>query len=47
MLVLTCTLGGIHPEWVELTSSRENHGDVSWDVSTPKSPAQASLHLLA
>ncbi len=32
--------------WVSITNE-ENHGDVSWVVSTPRSPVPASLHLLA
>ncbi len=43
--VLTCTCGGIHPRRVEPASPR--HGHVSWGVSTPRSPVQALLHLLA
>ncbi len=45
--VLTCTCGGIHPGQVVPLSPRENHGDVSWEVSTQRSPVPASLHLLA
>ncbi len=33
-----------HSHWA---SPRETHGNVSWVVSTPRSPAPASLHLLA
>ncbi len=32
---------------VEPPSSRESHGDVSWVVSTPRSPIPALLHSLA
>ncbi len=32
---------------LEPASPRENYGDVSWVVSTPRSPVPASLHLLA
>ncbi len=46
-LVLTCNWVGIYPMCVEPASPRENHGDVSWVVSTPRSPVSASLHLLA
>ncbi len=42
--ILTCTWGAIHTGRVEPASPRENHGDVSWVVSTPRSPAPASLH---
>ncbi len=35
------------PGPVELASQRENHGNVSWVVRTPKSPIPASLQLLA
>ncbi len=31
---------------LEPASPRENHGDVAWVVSTPRSPVPASLHLL-
>ncbi len=32
---------------LESAPPRENHGDVSWVVCTPRSPVPASLHLLA
>ncbi len=35
------------PGGVDSASSRKTHGDVSWVVSTPRSPIPASLHLLA
>ncbi len=38
---------GVYLRRVEPASPRENHGDVSWVVSTPRSPAPAPLHLLA
>ncbi len=42
-VVLTAyTCVSIHP-----ASPMENHGDVSWVVSTPRSPVPVSLHLLA
>ncbi len=34
-------------ERIEPTSPRENHGDVSWVVNTPRSLVPTSLHLLA
>ncbi len=34
------------PGRVEPASSNENHGDVSWVVSTPRSPVPALLYLL-
>ncbi len=43
----TCTYGSIHSGWVEPASQRAKHYDVSWAVSTPRSPVPASLHLLA
>ncbi len=42
MCYFTCTWGDIHPGRVEPKSP----SDVSWAVSTPKSPVPASLHLL-
>ncbi len=32
---------------LEAASPREKHGDISWVVSTPRSPVPLSLHLLA
>ncbi len=42
--LLTCTWGAIHLGRVETASPRENHGNISWVFSTPKSPVSASLH---
>ncbi len=39
--------GRIHPGRVEPASPRESHGDVSWVVSTPRSPVPVSMYLLA
>ncbi len=48
------TFVGIHPGWVQSASLIElttivviSIGDVSWVVSTPRSPVAASLHLVA
>ncbi len=45
--LLTCTCGDIHPGWVESASPMGNHCDISWVVSTPRSPVPASLRLMA
>ncbi len=41
------SLANGHKLVLEEASPRESHGDVSWVVSTPRSPIPASLHLVA
>ncbi len=40
-------LAYLYPRRVEPASQREKHGDVSWVVTTLRSPVPPSLHLLA
>ncbi len=47
VFLLTCSCGGIHQGRVEPASPIDSSGNVSWIISTSRSPVPASLQVLA